>query len=52
MITAWGVAGLLAPGVAGYLYDATGGYTLALALAAGAAVLSAIVATALPPPRR
>ena len=51
VFTAWGVAGLVAPGIAGYLYDTTGGYTLALALAAGAALLSAIVAATLPPAR-
>ena len=49
VFTSWGVAGLAAPGIGGYLYDIAGGYGLALALAAGAGVLSAAVAATLPP---
>jgi OFA family oxalate/formate antiporter-like MFS transporter len=48
VFTSWGVAGLAAPGIGGYLYDLAGGYTLALALAAGAGVLSALAAATLP----
>ena len=45
---AWGLAGLLAPWTAGALFDARGDYSLALALAAGCGLLSALVATRLP----
>jgi OFA family oxalate/formate antiporter-like MFS transporter len=34
VFTAWGAAGLLAPWLAGALFDAAGGYTIALAIAA------------------
>ena len=44
VFTAWGVAGLLGPWLAGAVFDVTGGYTWALALAAGLAFLSATVA--------
>ncbi len=49
VFTSWGVAGLAAPGIGGYIFDLTGGYGAALALAAGAGVLSAAVAWTLPP---
>ena len=49
VFTAWGVAGLAAPGVGGYIFDALGGYGVALALAAGAGLLSAAAAWTLPP---
>jgi hypothetical protein len=49
VFTAWGVAGLAAPGVGGYIFDVSGGYAAALALAAGTGVLSAAVAWTLPP---
>jgi MFS family permease len=49
VFTSWGVAGLAAPGLGGYIFDAFGGYTIALALAAGAGLLSAVVAWTLPP---
>lgn len=52
VFTSWGVAGLAAPGIGGYFYDAYGGYGLALALAAGAGLLSAACAAMLPPARR
>lgn len=51
VFTAWGVAGLAAPGAGGYLFDLFGGYGMALALAAGAGLLSAAVAWTLPPAR-
>lgn len=51
VFTAWGAAGLLAPGIGGYLFDLFGGYAGALALAAGAGLASAAVAFTLPPPR-
>src|SRR5262249_60609781 len=50
VFTAWGVAGLVAPGLGGYIFDLSGGYGVALALAAGAGLLSAAVAWSLPPP--
>ena len=49
IFTAWGVAGLLGPWFAGVVYDATGGYSAALALASVAALLSIVVVLMLPP---
>lgn len=40
VFTAWGSAGLLGPFVGGVLYDQTGSYSLALALAAGLAAIA------------
>ncbi|MCY4310722.1 MAG: YbfB/YjiJ family MFS transporter, partial [Rhodospirillaceae bacterium] len=48
MLTAWGAAGLSAPLVAGALYDWTGSYTLALLLAAGAAVVALAIIWSVP----
>lgn len=48
VFTAWGAAGLLAPGLAGYLFDRTGGYVDALLLAAGAAMASSLSTFGLP----
>ena len=50
LFSAWGVAGLTAPLIAGYLFDVTGTYTLALAVAAGAAVLGLVFLWTIPPP--
>ncbi|MEH6647649.1 MFS transporter [Sulfitobacter sp.] len=44
VFTAWGVAGLLAPWLAGQTYDWGGGYTAALWIAAGLGIMSAITA--------
>ncbi|MGB7270761.1 MAG: MFS transporter [Albidovulum sp.] len=44
IFTAWGVAGLLAPWLAGYIYDWGGSYTLALWVAAGLGVISSATA--------
>jgi OFA family oxalate/formate antiporter-like MFS transporter len=44
IFTAWGVAGLLAPWLAGQIYDWGGSYTSALWVAAGHGILSAFVA--------
>ncbi len=44
VFTAWGAAGLLGPWLAGALYDATGGYRLALAIAASLAAAGALAA--------
>ena len=48
LITAWGIAGLSAPIIAGALYDARGSYALAVSFAAAAAVLAICVSLALP----
>lgn len=48
LITAWGVAGLLAPWLAGAVFDATGGYRPAVMLACAAAVVAFLVSIALP----
>ena len=43
VFTAWAVAGLGGPVLAGWMFDRTGGYETALLLAGGLAVLSAVV---------
>ena len=48
VFTGWGVGGLLAPWLAGRLYDRTGGYAASLLFAAGSAVVASIVALAVP----
>lgn len=48
VFTAWGLAGLTAPWLAGTLYDHTGGYAMALKIAGVAALASAIAAYNLP----
>lgn len=48
VFTAWGVAGLVAPFAAGWLFDRTGDYRLALQIATASAVVSAIIAFLLP----
>ena len=45
VFTGWGVAGLIGPWVAGALFDATGGYSIAL-IAAAALSIVAVIATA------
>jgi len=47
VFTAWGVAGLLGPWLAGLLFDASGSYRLALGLAAAIALGSAATARAI-----
>lgn len=42
VFTAWGLAGLAAPWMAGKLFDANGNYTLALIIAASAALVSVV----------
>ena len=46
VFTAWGTAGLLAPWVAGLVYDVYGTYQLAVWLAAGLALVSFFVISA------
>lgn len=48
LFTAWGVAGLGAPWMAGFVFDVSGHYAIALILAAVAALLAAATAMALP----
>ena len=50
VFTAWGVAGLGAPWLAGVVFDASGGYTPALVLAGVAALASVALAASLPEP--
>ena len=51
VFTAWAVAGLGGPWLAGSLFDTTGGYALALWLAAGISLVSAVVALMVRLPR-
>lgn len=48
VFTAWGTAGLVAPLAAGWMFDRAGSYQVALYLAMGAALLSALIAFLLP----
>lgn len=48
VFTAWGVAGLIAPFVAGWMFDRTGSYQLALQLATLSAVISFLIAFRFP----
>lgn len=48
VFTAWGLAGLAAPWIAGWVYDWSGGYRYALLLASSAGFLSACAACLLP----
>ena len=50
LFSARGVAGLTAPLIAGYLFDVTGIYTLALAVAAGAAAPGLVFLWTIPLP--
>ena len=48
VFTAWGFAGLAGPWLAGALFDATGGYRIALLIAAALAAISSLAAFRLP----
>ena len=48
LMTAWGIAGLSAPILAGALYDARGSYAFAVWMASGGAVLAILVSLWLP----
>ena len=55
LYTAWGLAGIVGPWVAGAAFDRTGSYTPAIAVAACAMAAGAVLSLALPPapaPRR
>ena len=45
---AWCVAAVSLPVLAGYLFDRTGGYTIAVIIAGGGNILGAVVALGLP----
>ncbi len=47
IFSAWGVAGFFAPWITGAIFDATGSFDLAVCLALGATVFTALAATAL-----
>ena len=47
VFTAWGIAGLIAPFAAGWMFDRTGSYHLALVIATGSAAVSALIALGL-----
>ncbi len=51
LYTAWGLAGIVGPWIGGAAFDRTGGYTPAIAIAAGAMAAGAILSLALPPAR-
>jgi OFA family oxalate/formate antiporter-like MFS transporter len=44
VFTAWGVAGLSGPWLAGLLFDMSGGYDTAIQMAIGIALLSVLIA--------
>lgn len=48
VFTAWGFSGVLAPWMAGRLFDLTGGYSAALAFMAASMVVAGLAATVLP----
>eukprot|EP00966_Prymnesium_polylepis_P292987 6767251-Prymnesium_polylepis.2 len=48
VFTAWGTAGIVAPWLAGRLFDVTGGYTASLAVSAVASLVAAAAASSLP----
>ena len=48
IFTAWGLAGIFAPWLAGKLFDTTGGYTAALVFSAVSLVIAGLTAVALP----
>ena len=48
IFTAWGTGGVLAPWLAGKLFDVTGGYSAALVVSAVSLVVSALAASVLP----
>jgi MFS family permease len=52
LITAWGVAGLSGPWLAGWLYDLSGAYALACVVGLAAAVLGLAISYGVPPPAR
>ncbi|EEG78818.1 MFS transporter [Dethiobacter alkaliphilus] len=51
LMTAWGIAGLTAPWIAGVIYDGTGQYRYAILVAAAAALAGSIISLVLPEKR-
>jgi len=49
VFTAWGLGGILAPWLAGRLYDATGGYAAALVISSACLAASGVIGGFLPP---
>ena len=52
LLSAWGVAGLTAPWLAGVIFDRTGGYTLAFLIGGACALAGIVVALRIPPLKR
>ena len=52
LLSAWGVAGLSAPWLAGVIFDRTGAYTLAFLVGGACALAGIVVALRIPPLRR
>ncbi len=49
LVTAWGMAGLLAPLLAGHIYDRSGGYGTAVSLALAGVLAGVLISNRLPP---
>jgi hypothetical protein len=52
LLTSWGLAGLTAPWLAGWLFDRYGDYRWACVFGLAASLLAVLTALAVPPPAR
>lgn len=52
LITAWGLAGLSGPWLAGWLYDLSGAYAMSSSVGLAAAAAGLVISLRIPPPRR